>query len=418
MDQTGRLSVVEEEARKEVRWSARRKADAVMRLPRGEDLDEVSRELRVEAHRLAARGGKPLELEDARRLVVAQSPEAIGVQLLCHRSSPACGCILCTLSWYDDRETRISTWWDQPSVHSSARGAASLLCCPRAGHGADLRATAVRGQGQDRSGSHRAGSRPTTPEPNRQRRVAAVCADLKALSDYRDQLVRSRTQVANRVHRDLAILRPGYQRRVANLTAKRNLVRAASILKGDRSVRADLIRRRLAELRRLDAEAARTKAEIVATLEQSGTTLTEVPGMGPLLAARILGEVGDPRRIRSKAAFAQMAGTAPLPASSGATTRHRLNRGGNRKLNHALHYMALVRYRFDPDTRAYVQRRRQEGSRSGGHAVPHWSSIGGRSPRGWPCSSVSVGGRPRCRAASTASLSSAAPDAPRPSDRR
>jgi transposase len=189
----------------------------------------------------------------------------------------------------------------------------------------------------------------------------AVCADLKALSDYRDQLVRSRTQVANRVHRDLAILRPGYQGRVANLTAKRNLSRAASILKGDRSVRADLIRRRLAELRRLDAEAARTKAEIVVTLEQSGTTLTEVPGMGPLLAARILGEVGDPRRIRSKAAFAQMAGTAPLPASSGATSRHRLNRGGNRKLNHALHYMALVRYRFDPDTRAYVQRRRQEG---------------------------------------------------------
>src|SRR6266511_1806804 len=54
MDRTGRLSVVEEDARKEVRWSARRKADAVMRLLRGEDLDEVSRELRVEAHRLAA----------------------------------------------------------------------------------------------------------------------------------------------------------------------------------------------------------------------------------------------------------------------------------------------------------------------------------------------------------------------------
>jgi transposase len=80
-----------------------------------------------------------------------------------------------------------------------------------------------------------------------------------------------------------------------------------------------------------------------------------------VIAARILGEVGDPRRIRSKAAFAQMAGTAPLPASSGATTRHRLNRGGNRRLNHALHYMALVRYRTDPETRSYVQRLRTEG---------------------------------------------------------
>lgn len=54
MDRTGRLAVVEEDARKEVRWSARRKADAVMRLLRGEDLDEVSREVRVEAHRLAS----------------------------------------------------------------------------------------------------------------------------------------------------------------------------------------------------------------------------------------------------------------------------------------------------------------------------------------------------------------------------
>lgn len=78
-------------------------------------------------------------------------------------------------------------------------------------------------------------------------------------------------------------------------------------------------------------------------------------------AARILGEVGDVRRIRSKAAFAQMAGTAPLPASSGQTTRHRLNRGGNRQLNFALHYLALVRYRTDSETRAYVDRRRAEG---------------------------------------------------------
>jgi transposase len=60
-------------------------------------------------------------------------------------------------------------------------------------------------------------------------------------------------------------------------------------------------------------------------------------------------------------AFAMMAGTAPLIASSGMSSRHRLNRGGNRKLNFALHYMALVRYRSDEKTKAYVERRRAEG---------------------------------------------------------
>lgn len=188
-----------------------------------------------------------------------------------------------------------------------------------------------------------------------------VLGDLKALSDYREQLVRQRTQVANRVHHDLVILRPGYQKRVANLTAKRHLSRAATVVRGDRSVRAELVRRRIAELRRIDRELSRCRTEIAAKLEESGSTLAEVPGIGPVIAARILGEVGDPRRIRSKAAFAQMTGTAPLPASSGATTRHRLNRGGNRRLNHALHYMALVRYRTDPETQSYVQRLRTEG---------------------------------------------------------
>jgi transposase len=66
-------------------------------------------------------------------------------------------------------------------------------------------------------------------------------------------------------------------------------------------------------------------------------------------------------RIRSQAAFAMMAGTAPLIAPSGMSSRHRLKRGGNRKLNFALHYMALVRYPSDEKTKAYVERRRAEG---------------------------------------------------------
>jgi transposase len=71
-----------------------------------------------------------------------------------------------------------------------------------------------------------------------------------------------------------------------------------------------------------------------------------------VLAAKILGETGDPRRLRSKGAFAMLTGTAPLEASSGKTQRHRLNRGGNRQLNYCIHVMAMACARTDPTTRA------------------------------------------------------------------
>jgi transposase len=195
------------------------------------------------------------------------------------------------------------------------------------------------------------------PSPRR----AQALADLKLLSDYRDQLLCARTQLANRVHRDLVVLHPGYQQLVPNLVGAKHLSRAESLVKGDSSVRADLVRQRIGELRRVSKQIAETKARLRKALAESGTTLTEVPGIGPLIAAKILGEVGDPGRIRSQAAFAMMTGTAPLLASSGMSSRHRLNRGGNRKLNFALHYMALVRYRSDEDTKAYIERRRAEG---------------------------------------------------------
>jgi transposase len=195
------------------------------------------------------------------------------------------------------------------------------------------------------------------PSPRR----AQAPADLKLLSDYRDPLLCARTQLANRVHRDLVVLRPGYQHVVPNLVGAKHLSRAASLVKHDPSARAELVRRRIAELRRLGKEIAQTKARLQEALAESGTTLTEVAGIGPLIAAKILGEVGNVDRIRSQAAFAMMAGTAPRVASSGMSSRHRLNRGGNRKLNFALHYMALVRYRSDEDTRRYIERRRAEG---------------------------------------------------------
>jgi transposase len=188
-----------------------------------------------------------------------------------------------------------------------------------------------------------------------------VLTDLRALVEYRDQLVRARTQVANRTHADLVNVLPGYERQVPNLRAKAHRTTARSLLRRDRSVRAELGRKRLGELSRLEREIAAMDRRIEQTVRKTGTSLTSIPGVGPFIAAKILGEVGDPSRVRSKPAFAVLSGTAPLSASSGQVQRHRLNRGGNRQLNWALHYIALAQCRIMPDAQAYMDRQREAG---------------------------------------------------------
>jgi len=89
--------------------------------------------------------------------------------------------------------------------------------------------------------------------------------------------------------------------------------------------------------------------------------LLDKAGVGPVTAAVAITAWSHPGRVRSEAAFACLAGVNPIPASSGNTTRHRLNRGGDRRLNRALHMATVTRMRMDPDTRAYTEKRRAEG---------------------------------------------------------
>lgn len=186
-------------------------------------------------------------------------------------------------------------------------------------------------------------------------------ADLKLLCDYREQLVRTRTRLANRAHSELLVLRPGYQDKVPHLRAKAHQSAAVMLIRRDRSVRADLLRRRIAGIRRLDREVADINKQIADKVAACGTKLVQIPGVGTLIAAKILGEVGDVSRLRSKAAFAHLSGTAPVIASSGGTHRHRLNRGGNRQLNWALHYVAINQWRSYDKAKEYVARQRQTG---------------------------------------------------------
>ena len=112
----------------------------------------------------------------------------------------------------------------------------------------------------------------------------------------------------------------------------------------------------------LAAELKANKAQIKTLVQTSPAAgLLAITGIGPVTAAVILTVWSHPGRIHSEAAFAAIAGVNPIPASSGNTTRHRLNRSGDRRLNQALHMAAITRMRTDPETKKYVEKRRAQG---------------------------------------------------------
>jgi transposase len=111
----------------------------------------------------------------------------------------------------------------------------------------------------------------------------------------------------------------------------------------------------------LIAEERELAREIEKLTRALAPQLLDQPGIGPLLAAQVVLSWSHPGRIRDEAAFARLAGTAPIPASSGQTTRHRLDRGGDRQLNRAIHQIVITRRRIHPPTIAYIERRTSEG---------------------------------------------------------
>ena len=132
---------------------------------------------------------------------------------------------------------------------------------------------------------------------------------------------------------------------------------------GSATARAEAVRlaKRIIDL---DGELAANRRQITGLVTPTAPELLDLPGVGAVTAAVVLTVWSHPGRIRSEAAFAQIAGTSPIPASSGNTVRHRLNRGGDRRLNRALNTIVLTRMRTDPDTRAYIERRLAEGKTS------------------------------------------------------
>jgi transposase len=190
-------------------------------------------------------------------------------------------------------------------------------------------------------------------------RMADAGEDLGLLVQARDELVGEETQVRNRLHADLVVLMPGYGARVTNLVAARHRRMIAVELESLPGIRSELARARLGRLDELGKSIRTLEARIALLLGHH--PLLSVPGIRALTAAKLIAETGDVRRFRSADAFAMLAGAAPIPASSGQTQRVRLNRGGNRQLNRALHMIALAQAIHHPEGRAYVARKRAEG---------------------------------------------------------
>jgi transposase len=173
-------------------------------------------------------------------------------------------------------------------------------------------------------------------------RTSGYVEDVRLLVHYRRDLIAERTSLASRLHGDLEQLRPGYQANVRRLTTHKQLDHAHQLLDELVCAHARIARQRLARLRALCVEIDQLTVELRSMLAGFTTALTAITGIAELSAAEILAEVGDVRRFRTKAQFAMANGTAPVPASSGRTNRHRLNRGGNRQLNRILHFIALT----------------------------------------------------------------------------
>ena len=197
-------------------------------------------------------------------------------------------------------------------------------------------------------------------------RLRVVAADdhvaiLRLLAKRHHDLTGLRTQAIGRLHTVLCLLIPG------GLPRRLSAARAANELRKLRPAGAVALERRrlalelVADVRRLDKDLVELRARIAAAVAASGTSLLEVYGVGPIVAAHLVGYTGDVSRFPSAGHYARYNGTAPIEASSGPKKRHRLNPRGNRQLNHAIHMIAVTQVRNDTPGRAYYLRRQAEG---------------------------------------------------------
>jgi transposase len=190
---------------------------------------------------------------------------------------------------------------------------------------------------------------------------------VRHLKITRDTAVKARTQAMITLKTLLVNAPQPLRERFIGITGKMTLVRAIAALRPgamtSTAASASTALRALAKRwLMLDAEIKEHEAILETLVRAHAPALMDAPGVSTGTVADMLVVLGDnPQRIRSEAAFAKLCGVCPVPASSGKTSRHRLNRGGNRRANAALYRVALVRMRHHAPTREYIQRRTADG---------------------------------------------------------
>jgi len=190
---------------------------------------------------------------------------------------------------------------------------------------------------------------------------------IRALRVARSSAVKARSQATNQLKERLVTGPAALREKLRHLSTPMMIAACARMRPADNigdpeQATKTALRRLARRYQQLTEEITDADQDLNRLVEQVAPTLLALPGVGPEVAGQILTTAGDnPARITSEAAFAHLCGVAPIPASSGRTRRHRLNRGGDRAANNALYIVVLGRMRYDARTRAYVERRTHQG---------------------------------------------------------
>jgi transposase len=193
--------------------------------------------------------------------------------------------------------------------------------------------------------------------------------EIRLLCDHRQDLVAERTRTVNRFRWHLLELCPELERSLKRgaFNHSRALDRVdRRLCKLPAGARVKIAREQIAQLRGLDRQIDQLGSELAELVTAHRPELLAEQGCGALVAAILIGRTAGNEQFRSDAAFGLQTGTAPIPCSSGQRTQHRLNRGGDRQLNHALHIIAITRAKRDPQTKQYLARKQAEGKTTKG----------------------------------------------------
>jgi transposase len=186
--------------------------------------------------------------------------------------------------------------------------------------------------------------------------------DLRLLVDHRERLVRQRVGLNNTLQWHLHDLWPELELPGGALfSAKWSTRIGRRLARAEQTMRVRIARDELRRLRELTASIRALEAEIAQLVAHVAPHVLSEPGFGPLTAAKLVGEIAGAGRFATDAKLARAGGLAPIPVSSGKTNRHRLDRGGNRQINAAIHRIAVTRARCHPETKDYIARKLSEG---------------------------------------------------------